>query len=253
MMEPAGRPLVLLSNDDGYRARGLVVLREALLSRFDVVVCAPDTEQSASSHSLSLNRPLRLMERAAGIFSVDGTPADSIYLALHAEQVLPRKPDLVLSGINHGLNLGQDVFYSGTVAAAREGALHGYVALALSAAEQADQEEAAEVAVRLAWAALGFGLAAPRLFNVNFPPGNGWPLRATRLGKREYGGGLIRRADPRGIPYYWIGGSTVHHDSVIGSDTEAFDQGVVGVTPLVLDLWSSHLEEDSERLVSAFE
>lgn len=249
---PAGRPLVLLSNDDGYRARGLARLRDALLAQFDVVVCAPDSEQSASSHSLSLNRPLRLMQHGEGIFSVDGTPADSIYVALHAEQVLPRKPDLVLSGLNHGLNLGQDVFYSGTVAAAREGALHGYVALALSAAEEADPAEAAEMATRLAWAALGLGLSVPRLFNVNFPPGRSWPLRATRLGKRDYGGGLIRRADPRGLPYYWIGGSTVHHDSVIGSDTEAADQGVVGVTPLVLDLWSSHLEEDSEQLVRAF-
>ena len=121
MTETAERPLVLLSNDDGYRAKGLALLREALLTRFDVVVCAPDTEQSASSHSLSLNRPLRLMEHGPDVFSVDGTPADSIYVALHAEQVLPRKPDLVLSGMNHGVNLGQDVFYSGTVAAAREG------------------------------------------------------------------------------------------------------------------------------------
>jgi len=249
MSEAPERPLVLLSNDDGYRARGLTMLREALLERFDVVVCAPDTEQSASSHALSLNRPLRLIERDPGIFSVDGTPADSIYVALHAEFVLPRKPDLVVSGMNHGLNLGQDVFYSGTVAAAREGALQGYVALAMSAAEGADQEEAARMAARLAWATLRGKLAGPRLFNVNFPKGAGWALRATRLGKREYGGGLIRRADPRGVPYYWIGGSTAYHESMVGSDTEAFDQGVVGVTPLVLDLWSSHLEDDAERLV----
>jgi 5'-nucleotidase len=252
MTETAGRPLVLLSNDDGYRARGLALLREALLARFDVVVCAPDTEQSASSHALSLNRPLRLMQHGPNVFSVDGTPADSIYVALHAEQVLPRKPDLVLSGMNHGVNLGQDVFYSGTVAAAREGALHGYVALALSAAEQADQEHAAEVAARLAGAAIDSGLPGPCLFNVNFPAGRGWPLRSTRLGKRDYGGGLIRRADPRGLPYYWIGGAAVHHDEVVGSDTEANDQGVVGITPLVLDLWSSHLEDNAERLVRSF-
>jgi len=250
--EASERPLILLSNDDGYRARGLILLREALEPRFDVVVCAPDTEQSASSHALSLNRPLRLVERGPDTFSVDGTPADSIYVALHAGHVLPHKPDLVLSGMNHGLNLGQDVFYSGTVAAAREGALHGYVALALSAAEDADQERAAEMAADLAWATFRSGLGSPRLYNVNFPPGSSWPLRATRLGKRDYGGGLIRRHDPRGVPYYWIGGSTVEHEPIVGSDTEAFDHGVVGVTPLVLDLWSSQLEDDAERLVRAF-
>src|SRR5690606_24397421 len=113
MSKPAERPLVLLSNDDGYRAQGVTLPRDALLTGFDVVVCAPDTEQSASSHSLSLNRPLRLLQRGVGIFSVDGTPADSIYVALHAGHVLPRKPDLVVSGMHHGLNLGQDVFYSG--------------------------------------------------------------------------------------------------------------------------------------------
>jgi len=252
MTATAERPLVLLSNDDGYRAQGLSVLRQALLERFDVVVCAPDTEQSASSHSLSLNRPLRLLQRGDGVFSVDGTPADSIYLALYAGTVLPRKPDVVVSGLNHGLNLGQDVFYSGTVAAAREGALQGYVALAMSAGEGADRERAAEVAADLVAATLKAGLTGPRLFNVNFPPASSaWPLRATRLGKREYGGGLIQREDPRGLPYYWIGGSTVHHESVLGSDTEAYDLGVVGVTPLVLDLWSSQLEDDAERLVGA--
>lgn len=251
MTSDAARPLVLLSNDDGYRAQGLMLLREALLTHFDVVVCAPDTEQSASSHALSLNRPLRLLQRGEGIFSVDGTPADSIYVALHAGHVLPRKPDLVVSGMNHGLNLGQDVFYSGTVAAAREGALQGYVALAMSAGEGADPVNAAHMAAALAVATLEASLTGPRLFNVNFPRGRDWPLRATRLGKREYGGGLIRREDPRGLPYYWIGGSAVHHDAIVGSDTEAYDQGVVGVTPLVLDLWSSHLEEDAKRLVSA--
>lgn len=251
MSKPAERPLVLLSNDDGYRAQGVTLLRDALLTRFDVVVCAPDTEQSASSHSLSLNRPLRLLQRGDGIFSVDGTPADSIYVALHAGHVLPRKLDLVVSGMNHGLNLGQDVFYSGTVAAAREGALQGYVALAMSAGEGADPQAAVTMAAALAWATWESGLTGPRLFNVNFPRGNAWPLRATRLGKREYGGGLIRREDPRGLPYYWIGGAAVHHESIVGSDTEAYDQGIVGVTPLVLDLWSSHLEDDAERLVRA--
>jgi 5'-nucleotidase len=247
------RPLVLLSNDDGYRAAGLGLLREALAQSFEVVVCAPDQEQSASSHSLSLNRPLRLTARAPGVFSVDGTPADSVYVALHAGHVLPRAPDLVVSGMNHGLNLGLDVFYSGTVAAAREGALHGLLALAVSACREAAQEAAAERAAEIARALLRARLAGGRLFNVNFPPGERWPLRATRLGKREYSGGLVARTDPRGLPYYWIGGTEVRHVDAPGSDTEAYDEGVVGVTPLVLDLWSSHLEDDAGRVVAEAE
>lgn len=246
------KPLALLSNDDGYRAAGLNALHAALRTRFEVVVCAPDSEQSASSHSLSLNRPLRVMRHADAVYSVDGTPADSVYVALHARHVLPRKPDIVVSGMNHGLNLGTDVFYSGTVAAAREGALQGFLALAVSATVQTEPEAAARFATELAWAMHSGGQVGPRLYNVNFPPGSSWPLRATRLGKREYGGGLVERRDPRGVPYYWIGGAGARHHPGVGSDTEAFDEGVVGVTPLVLDLWSSHLEDDAENVVAAF-
>src|SRR5690606_20719501 len=127
------RPLVLLSNDDGYRSLGIAALREALGEYFEVVICAPESEQSATSHSLSLHRPLRVERHSRDVFSVDGTPADSVYIALHEPSVLARRPALVVSGMNHGLNLGQDVFYSGTVAAAREGALQGFPALAVSA------------------------------------------------------------------------------------------------------------------------
>lgn len=245
------RPLVLLSNDDGYRAPGLGILASALLERFDVVVCAPDTEQSATSHSLSLNRPLRLVQHEEGVFSVDGTPADSVYVALNSERVLPRKPDLVISGMNHGLNLGLDVFYSGTVAAAREGALQGHVALAVSAMPETHHVAAARQAVWIAETVLRCGLQGPRLFNINVPPGQNWEVRPTRLGKRIYAGGLIERQDPRGVPYYWVGGSDATHQPVAGSDTEAYDQGVIGITPLVLDLWSSHLEADARTVAEA--
>lgn len=245
------RPLVLLSNDDGYRAEGILCLREALLGWADVVICAPDNEQSASSHALSLNRPLRLMQRGVGVFSVDGTPADSVYVALHAEQVLPRRPDLVVSGMNHGLNLGLDVFYSGTVAAAREGALQGYVALAVSASREAQFTAAARTASEIAKTLFDVELAGSRLFNINFPPGDSWKVKPTRLGRRVYSGGLVQRQDPRGLDYYWIGGSEVRHEDAPGSDTEAYDQGLVGLTPLVLDLWSSHLEPDADLIVSA--
>src|SRR6478752_791485 len=132
-MSATERPLVLLSNDDGYSSRGIAALRTALGRHFDVVVVAPETEQSATSHSLSLHRPLRLRETEPGVFAIDGTPADCVYVALHSiGRILPRAPALVVSGINHGPNLGQDVFYSGTVAAAREGALRGLPALAAS-------------------------------------------------------------------------------------------------------------------------
>lgn len=241
------RPLILLSNDDGYRAPGIMAMRDALALWADVLVCAPDAEQSAASHALSINRPLRLYRHEPGIFSVDGTPADSVYLALNLEALLPRRPDLVVSGLNHGLNLGRDVFYSGTVAAAREGALSGIVALAVSAAREADLEAAARMASRIARAIYDSGLRGPRLFNANFPAGSDWEVRATRLGERIYSGGMVQRSDPRGVDYYWIGGSghDARHEHVQGSDTEAYDAGVIGLTPLALDLWSSHLEPDA--------
>jgi 5'-nucleotidase len=248
-------PLVLLSNDDGYRSAGIQTLAAALRSAFDVVVCAPDQEQSASSHSLSLNRPLRLESHSPCVFSVDGTPADSVYVALHADQVLPRRPDLVVSGMNHGLNLGQDVFYSGTVAAAREGALQGIPALAVSADLGADLEAAARDATHIARELLALEAKVPCLFNVNYPPGDRWEHRPTCSGRRVYSGGLVERLDPRGRPYFWIGGDKVVHEELEASDTNAFDKGHVGVTPLILDLWSSSLAARAtalcDRLVTA--
>lgn len=152
--------LILLANDDGFRAEGLQALRGALSSFAEVIVCAPASEQSAKSHSLTLHRPLRLIQHEPGVFSVDGTPADSVYVALHAgDRVVPRRPDLVVSGLNHGVNLGDDVFYSGTVAAAREAALKGLPAIAVSADGRADRASAVKVSTDLARALLS---AAPR-------------------------------------------------------------------------------------------
>jgi 5'-nucleotidase len=246
----AERPLLLLSNDDGYRARGISVLRESLSSFADVVVCAPEVEQSAASHALSLHRPLRLFSHEPGVFSVDGTPADCVYVALSAgPRVLPRKPDAVVSGINHGLNLGDDVFYSGTVAAAREGALKGLPTLAVSAASGADLDAVAVLATRLTQALLEELTGTAILLNANFPTGRGWPLRATRLGRREYEEYIEFRRDPRGREYLWIGGPLLAHRHVPGSDTEAFDQNVVGVTPLILDLWGREQQVQAERVV----
>jgi 5'-nucleotidase len=232
----ARRPLVLVSNDDGYRAEGLQRLARALSSAADVVVCAPEVEQSAASHALSLHRPLRLFRHGDNVFSVDGTPADCVYVALYgAARVLPRRPDLVISGVNHGVNLGDDVFYSGTVAAAREAALKGIPALAVSAARDADLEAAAAFGARLALEIHALG-GEPQLYNVNIPSGQSWPVRATHLGRRIYRDEVEFRRDPRGREYLWIGGPGADHGDAPGSDTEAFDRGTVGITPLVLDL-----------------
>lgn len=238
------RPLVLLSNDDGYAAAGLLALRDALATWADVVICSPEQNQSATSHSLSLHRPLRLRAVEPGVFALDGTPADCVYVALHSEtRVLPRRPDLVASGMNHGLNLGADVFYSGTVAAAREGAIRGLPAIAISADAMASRPEAAALGSELARALLGRVRAeAPAqapLLNVNIPRGKSWAIRATRLGSRLYSEDVVYRRDPRGLEYLWIGGAGVRHDRVAGSDTEAFDASEVSVTPLTQDLTST--------------
>jgi 5'-nucleotidase len=247
------RPLVLLSNDDGYRARGIEVFARTLQEFADVFVCAPEVEQSAASHALSLHRPLRLFRHSERVFSVDGTPADCVYVALYAEgRILPRKPDLVLSGVNHGVNLGDDVFYSGTVAAAREGALKGVPSMAVSAALNADFDLAASLAARIAME-LHASKGGPILLNVNVPEGRDWAVRATRLGRRIYRDEVDFRHDPRGREYLWIGGPGASHQAVAGSDTEAFDEGIVGITPLVLDLWDRAANERAEALAASVE
>lgn len=237
------RPLILLSNDDGVTAPNLLALRDALARNADVVVCAPELNQSATSHSLSLHRILRIRSASEGVFAVDGTPADCVYVALHSgTRVLPRRPDLVVSGMNHGLNLGVDVFYSGTVAAAREAAFRGFPAVAVSADSRAERAAAAALGADLALAALEIyrrtEIRALTLLNVNIPPGEGWQVRATRLGARLYNDAVEYRVDPRGREYLWIGGSDVRHDHVPGSDTEAYDEGFASVTPLTLELSS---------------
>ncbi|MFO0756197.1 MAG: 5'/3'-nucleotidase SurE [Byssovorax sp.] len=238
------RPLVLLANDDGITAPNLLALRDELRKDADVVVCAPELNQSATSHSLSLHRPLRLRKTGEGLFCVDGTPADCVYVALHSgPRILPRRPDLVVSGMNHGPNLGIDVFYSGTVAAAREAAMRGIPSIAVSADGDAARGPAAALGASLALATLRAFRAAPAgtpapLLNVNIPPGTAWSVRATRLGARLYSEEVEYRNDPRGREYLWIGGTGVRHDLVPGSDTEAYDEGAASITPLTLDLYA---------------
>jgi 5'-nucleotidase len=233
------RLLVLLSNDDGHTSPGIRHMRESLLAAgADVVVLAPENEQSASSHALSLRRPLRLNVVSPNVFALDGTPADCVYVALHAgTRVLPRRPDVIVSGINHGMNLGQDAFYSGTVAAAREGALRGIPAIATSAHPVLDLAPVADLTTRLALTLLKTRRSgrAP-LLNLNVPPNWSGDLRATRLGERIYEEVVDFRFDPRGREYLWLGGPGVRHERDAGTDTDAYDDGVASITPLLLDL-----------------
>ncbi len=211
------------------------------------MIVAPETEQSASSHSLSLHRPLRSREAEPGIFAIDGTPADCVYAALHGgTRYLPRKPDVVISGLNHGLNMGQDVFYSGTVAAAREGALRGIPAIATSAESKADRSACAQVVADLAFTLIEDIATAtlPRapLLNLNFPRKWNGQLRVTTLGTRIYEEVIDVRRDPRGREYLWLGGPGISHHAQKGSDTEAYDDGFASLTPLLLDLTSSSID-----------
>ena len=244
-------PLILLSNDDGFRAAGLQTLRAELARNAQVVVCAPEHEQSAASHALSLHRPLRLKHHEPGVFSVDGTPADSVYVALFSgTRILPRAPDLVVSGLNHGVNLGDDVFYSGTVAAAREGALRGFRAIALSLASNDSQQAAAEWTARLITSILTHTDSRPLLYNINFPRGVAWRVQCTQLGRRLYNDEVEYRRDPRGGEYLWLGGPPGNqHDTMAGTDTAAFDAGSIGITPLALSLWSVTESERIRRIV----
>jgi 5'-nucleotidase len=230
--------LVLLSNDDGFLSPGLGVARRDLGALGEVVTCAPETEQSAASHSLSLNRSLRLRRHSAEppVFAVDGTPADCVYVALHSgTRVLSRRPDLVVSGINRGLNLGQDAFYSGTIAAAREGALRGIPALAVSAEVGADLDAIAALTARIARTLLE-GDGTRRLLSLNVPRTWNGEVRPARLGSRLYEETVDFRKDPRGKEYLWIGGPGVSHERDPGSDTDAYEDGAASLSSLLLDL-----------------
>jgi len=231
------RPLLLVSNDDGVDAPGIIALREALSTFADVYTVAPQTEQSAKSHSITLHHPLRFHEVHERVWAVDGTPADCVYVAFFLRDLLPRKPDLVVSGINHGPNLGNDVHYSGTVAAAREGALRGVPSIALSNSSS-DMEGAAQYAKRfckqLLRATAPGGQAV--LLNVNFPSTPPKGIRATRLGLRLYSDEVEMRDDPRGRHYLWIGGpGGATSGSVQGADTAAIDEGLISITPLSIE------------------
>jgi len=233
------RPLILVSNDDGLAAEGLRALVAAVDELGEVVVVAPEQEQSAASHAISIHRPLRLREVRPGWYAVDGTPTDCSWLAIH-HVLRARHPSIMLAGINHGPNLADDVTYSGTIAAAMEASIFGVPAIAFSLAGRNgfDFAPAARFARSLVKAALARPLPPRMLLNVNVPPGvepDGYVV--TRLGKHSYGSGVVEKTDPRGRKYYWIGGNEYQHEDIPGSDCNVvLREHRVSVTPLMLDL-----------------
>jgi 5'-nucleotidase len=233
------RPLILVTNDDGVAAPGIRAVAEALRPVGEVIVCAPDRERSAASHALTLDRPLRVEELEPGVFAVDGTPADCTYLALL--HIVPRRPTLCVSGINHGYNLGSDIFYSGTVAGAVEAALRGVPAIAISLERHTPPsfESAAAFARALAEETIARGdaaIPAAALLNVNLPHSPVSGYQVTFLGRRVYRDQVEVRHDLRGRSYYWIGGPEENATDLPGSDCSAVRAGLASITPLGLDL-----------------
>jgi 5'-nucleotidase len=237
-MDPS--PLLLVSNDDGIHSLGLAALVAAMSTVGEVVVVAPDREQSACSHALTLHRPLRIDQIGERRYVVDGTPTDCVNLAING--IMPRRPALVVSGINKGANLGDDVTYSGTVSAAMEGTLLGVPSIAVSLIGRHDFafDAAAEFARRLATWVLTVGLPPDTLLNVNVPQlQDGAAPRGverTRMGRRRYGDAIVEKVDPRGRKYYWIGGEELDFVEEEGTDFYAVRQGLISVTPIHLDL-----------------
>ena len=231
---------ILLSNDDGVYAPGLLCLHDALVERgHQVVVVAPDRDRSGVSNSLTLSRPLRLIKTANGFFSVDGTPTDCVHVAITGW--LDYEPDMVIAGINSGSNLGDDVLYSGTVAAATEGRFLGYPALAISLASEDNvyYQTAARMAQIFVEKLREHPLPADTVLNVNVPDK---PLteikgfQVTRLGERHRAKPAMPMSDPRGRTVYWVGPAGSAQDAGPGTDFHAINNGYVSVTPLQVDL-----------------
>jgi len=247
-----GSARILVSNDDGIHSAGLAALAEALAAIGDVVVVAPDREQSACSHALTLHRPLRIDDAGPGRYAVDGTPTDCVNLAVNA--ILPEKPALLVSGINRGANLGDDVTYSGTVSAAMEGTLLGVPSIAMSLLGRGpyDFSAAAAFAARLARWVLERGLPPDTLLNVNVPPDRDGvapnAVELTRMGRRRYGDAIVEKVDPRGRKYYWIAGDEVPFVAEEGTDFHAVQHGRISVTPIHMDLTNYPTLEQLEPL-----
>ncbi len=234
------KPRILITNDDGYNADGIIALEAGLREIGDVYIVAPEAEMSGASHSLTLARPLRIRQIDERHWAVDGTPTDCVTLALN--QILgPReRPHICCSGINHGANLGDDATYSGTVAGALESTILGVPGLAFSLTAYRDQDfsESAKVAVEITQKALDEGLPVWTLLNINVPKGVPAGIRVTKQGFKTARPVISEHIDPRGKPYYWIGEVREGFRAEGGTDFEAIEEGYVSVTPMRSDLTS---------------
>jgi 5'-nucleotidase len=237
--------LILLTNDDGYLAPGLSALRKALAKTARLVVVAPDRDRSGASHSLTVNRPLRVKKIEKDFYTVDGTPTDAVMLAVYC--LLKKKPDMVISGINAGANMGEDVTYSGTVAAAIEGAMLGIPSIAVSLASANRQEphkpsdfvKTANFTSKFVRAINNYGLPEGILLNINVPTSKGVDIRKyviTSLGKRVYEDVVTEKMDPRGERYYWIAGRVKITGKGPYTDFGAIGRNYISVTPLAVDI-----------------
>jgi len=248
---------ILVTNDDGIHARGLVLVAQSLRAVGDVMVIAPESQQSAVGHGITLHKPLRLDPVDLGpdieAYSTNGTPADCVILGTLGD--LPC-PDIVVSGINAGANLGEEVLYSGTVSAALEAALHDVPGMAISvcAYEDVIYDAAVDLAPRVVETLLGNPLGCGTIVNVNvpnIPPSEICGMEMTRLGRRKYDDIVIRREDPRGRPYYWFSGGPTEADRAPGTDIHAIMQNRVSLTLVHFDLTSQQRWEGFELLSAA--
>ena len=230
---------ILLSNDDGYFAPGLAALAQTLAPLAEITVVAPERDRSGASNSLTLDRPLMLRQAPSGFYYVNGTPTDCVHLAVTG--MLDHMPDMVISGINHGANMGDDTIYSGTVAAATEGYLLGIPSIAVSLANHNAQhfDTAARVVAELVQRIQTQPPAEPMLLNVNVPD-RAWAdlggLAVTRLGKRHKAESVVKTTNPRGQTVYWVGAAGAAQDAGEGTDFHAVANGFVSITPLQMDL-----------------
>jgi len=245
MLQVSKKKLILLTNDDGYYSDGINTLFRELSKKHRVHMVAPDREQSASSHSLTLDRPLRLQKIDKARYFTDGTPTDCVMLAVH--MIFKKSwPDMIISGINHGANMGDDVTYSGTVAAAIEGAILKIPSIAVSMAgykPDTPMSNAARFVARFVQMYDRLKIEPSTFVNINLPPDNGRPytrFEFTRQGFRHYRDIVIHKTDPRGKPYYWIGGHP-KWKTTKGSDFAAVKRGLVSITPMKLEFTDSDI------------
>ncbi len=241
-------PRILVTNDDGFSSEGISAVLDALDGLGELWMVAPDSEQSAVSHALTLDRPLRVRRVGERRFVVNGTPTDCVTLGI-SSLLGDRPPDLVVSGINRGGNMGVDVHYSGTVSAAFEGVILGYPAIAVSqvVGNGMNWNASAAIARELAAWVLEHGLPESTLLNANVPLGPPRGLKLTRLGVRRYTEGMVEQRDPRGRTIYWIGGGEPVWEAIPGTDFHEVGEGFISVTPLHLDMtdrkYLHHLED----------